>query len=329
VSDVLLDGYDAVLLDLDGTVYHGTVAVPGAVEAVRSIREHGAAVRFVTNNASKSPDAVAGTLRDMGLPAQADEVRTSAQAAARLLAEHVPSGSQVLVVGARALEDEVRAAGLTTVREMGDEVRAVVQGHSPDTAWPMLAEACLAIRAGALWVAANVDATLPAERGLLPGNGSMVAALRTATDAEPLVAGKPAAPLFHAAAPESGKALVVGDRLDTDIAGAVAAGYDALVVLTGVATPATLVAAAPAERARYLAADIGSIDATAAELTVGPQAGWTVRCQGGKLHVTAEGGSDHVALLRALCDVAWREGVTSVLAGDEPSATALDRLGLL
>ena len=142
----------------------------------------------------------------------------------------------MLVVGTESLADEIEAVGLRPVREFKDQPVAVVQGHSPATGWSDLAEAALAIRAGALWVAANVDKTLPSERGLLPGNGSMVAALRTATDTEPQVAGKPAPTLmadalsrgdFHAP-------LVVGDRLDTDIAGAYAADLPSLMVLSGV-----------------------------------------------------------------------------------------------
>ena len=122
---------------------------------------------------------------------------TSAQSAARLLAAQLPSGSRVLVIGTDALAAEVNNVGLRPVRNWTDQPAAVVQGHSPETGWSDLAEAALAIRAGALWVAANVDRTLPSERGLLPGNGSMVAALRTATDREPQVAGKPRPTLFN------------------------------------------------------------------------------------------------------------------------------------
>ncbi|MCB0945446.1 MAG: HAD hydrolase-like protein, partial [Mycobacterium sp.] len=159
-------------------------------------------------------------------------------------------GSAVLVVGTDALGDEIAAVGLRPVRLASEEPAAVVQGHSTETCWANLAEAALAIRAGALWVAANVDKTLPTERGLLPGNGAMVAALRTATEAEPQVAGKPAPTLmsdalargdFHAP-------LVVGDRLDTDIAGANAADLPSLMVLTGVSTAVEAVHARPEER---------------------------------------------------------------------------------
>ena len=139
----------------------------------------------------------------------------------------------MLIVGTESLAAEIDNVGLKPVRQWSDDPVAVVQGHSPQTGWPDLAEAALAIRGGALWVAANVDKTLPSERGLLPGNGSMVAALRAATDSEPQVAGKPEPTLLTDALSRGDfrTPLVVGDRLDTDIAGANAAGLPSLLVL--------------------------------------------------------------------------------------------------
>ncbi len=153
----------------------------------------------------------------------------------------------MLVVGTESLAAEITAVGLRPVRSYDDKPDAVVQGHSPETGWAILAEAALAIRAGALWVAANVDATLPTERGLLPGNGSMVAALKAATDAEPQVAGKPAPTLLLDALARGDfqTPLVVGDRLNTDIAGANAAGLPSLMVLTGVNSARDAVHAVP------------------------------------------------------------------------------------
>ena len=328
MADALRGDYDAFLLDLDGTVYHGARPIPGAADAIRQLREQGSAVRFVTNNASKTPGDVAAHLRALDVDATPDEVSTSAQAAARLLGERLPAGSVVLVVGAAALEDEVAAAGLAPVREAGPDVAAVVQGHSPTTGWADLAEACVAIRAGALWVACNIDTTLPTERGLLPGNGSMVAALRTATGATPEVAGKPEAPLFHTAAASAGaqRPLAVGDRLDTDIAGAVNAGVDALVVLTGVATPATLLTAVPAERAQYLGADLGALAEPADELRIAHQPGWDVRRDGDTLVARGDGGS--LPLLRTLCAAAWDTGVTAVRPDGDSARAAFAELGL-
>jgi len=322
MSDALLAAYDAVLFDLDGTVYHGARVIPGAPETVHAAREHGTPVRFVTNNASKAPAEVVDHLTELGMPAEAGEVHTSAQAGVVLLKERLEPGAEVLVIGTESLAAEVAGAGLKPVRENGDGVKAVVQGHSPDNTWAALAEACLAIRAGALWVACNVDATLPSERGLLPGNGSMVAALRTATDVEPLVAGKPEPLLFETAAKSAGAEhpLVVGDRLDTDIAGAVAAGIDSLVVLSGVATPKQLIEAIPAERGTYLAADLTALTEATEDLKIGPRPGWTVRVENDAL--VADGEGDDLDLLRALCHVAWESGVTKVAGAAEA------RLGL-
>ncbi|MGL6233983.1 MAG: HAD-IIA family hydrolase [Segniliparus sp.] len=259
--------HDHLLLDLDGTLYHG----PRPIEsAVRALRDLSSPVTYVTNNASRSPADVAATLAGMGYEAVEEDVATSAQAAAELLAAQLDAGSRVLVVGAEALEDELRLRGLAPVRKFADlpvggdgskPLYGVAQGHSPLTDWAQLAEAALAIRAGGLWVACNVDPTLPTERGLLPGNGSMVAALRTATDQEPQVAGKPAAPLMRAAMRRlPAKApLVVGDRLDTDIAGANAVGLPSLLVLTGVSTVADVLAAEADLRPTYVAADLAAL----------------------------------------------------------------------
>lgn len=257
--DRLRDRYGALLLDLDGTLYRGPVVVEGAPEALAG----GAGQRlvYVTNNASRGPGAVAAHLAELGYPATTNDVVTSAQAAARLLAERLAPGADVLVVGTDDLVAEVDAVGLRPVRRFnGVAPAAVVQGHSPETAWPDLAEAAYALRADALWVAANTDRTLPNERGLAPGNGSMVAALRAASDREPLVAGKPYAPLLEDALTRAGtrEALVVGDRLDTDIEGAWRVGLDSLLVLTGVSTLEEL-ATAPDERIPTYVAD--SLDA--------------------------------------------------------------------
>ncbi|TNC26582.1 HAD-IIA family hydrolase [Amycolatopsis alkalitolerans] len=327
-GDTLATGYDVMLLDLDGTVYQGPRPIPGVAEVLRGLRGRGTAVRFVTNNASRGPGDVAQTLRGMEIDTTTDEVSTSAQAAARVLAERLPAGAKVLVVGAPALEDEVTAVGLRPVREAAGAA-AVVQGHWTGTGWEHLAEGSIAIRAGAFWVACNADVTLPTERGLLPGNGSMVAALKAATGAEPVVAGKPEAPLFHIATLSAGasKPLVVGDRLDTDIAGAVTAAMHSLLVLTGVSTPADVLAATPAERPTYLASSLDALDQPADELVPSPQKGWQVDVDHALL-ASSKGSEDAYELLRALCHEAWQSGITAVEPRDDEAAAALAELGL-
>lgn len=320
----MIDGYDAILFDLDGTVYRGVEPIEGAAEAVAAARGDGVQVKFVTNNASKSPAAVALHLRAMGLPVDAEEVATSSQAAAAYLAQRLPRRTPVLVVGTDALAGEVTATGLKATRTHAADVEAIVQGHSPSTTWHDLAEACMAIRAGALWVACNVDPTLPTERGDLPGNGSMVAALRTATGAEPTVTGKPQPGLFIQAAVDATKPLVVGDRLDTDIAGATAAGFDAMLVLTGVTTPTALLKAVESQRPRYVAAGVGDLSRN--DLAIGEQPEWQVTVADDALEVDGDG--DPLALLRALCEPAWSSGETRVRPRGKQAARAAESLGL-
>ncbi|AYF77695.1 HAD-IIA family hydrolase [Nocardia yunnanensis] len=264
----LRDRFEALLLDLDGTLFRGHEPIPGASEALLA-GDSGQRLMYVTNNASRSADAVALHLRELGFDAHEDEVVTSAQAAARLLAQRIPPGSTVLVVGTDDLMAEVENVGLQAIRRFdGVTPSAVIQGHSTQTAWADLAEAAYALRSGALWVAANTDATLPTERGLAPGNGSMVAALRQASGLEPLVAGKPYAPLMEDALERAGTrdALVVGDRLDTDIDGAHTTGLESLMVLTGVSTLEDL-RKQPADRLpTYVAESLDALNHPVAEL---------------------------------------------------------------
>jgi hypothetical protein len=212
-----------------------------------------------------------------------------------------------------------------------------VQGHSPQTGWADLAEAALAIRGGALWVAANVDKTLPSERGLLPGNGSMVAALRTATDTEPQVAGKPEPRLLEDALAR-GKfhtPLVVGDRLDTDIAGANAAGLPSLHVLCGVSTAQDTVRASVGQRPNYIAEDLRALYARADTLRIGPHPAWYVDV--GPTAVTVQStGRDPggpLSVVRATASAVWNaqlDGARVVLmAGDDLARQAMDRWSLL
>ncbi|AOW94662.1 HAD family hydrolase [Rhodococcus sp. WMMA185] len=303
------DGYDALLLDLDGTLYHGELEVPGAREALASGTQ---SLCYVTNNASRGPSEVAEHLTELGFDADESRVVTSAQSAARLLTENLDPDSAVLVVGTEALADEVRHVGLRPVRSFEDSPAAVVQGHSPTTGWAILAEATLAIRSGAVWVAANLDSTLPTGRGLVLGNGSMVAALRTATSREPLVAGKPAAPLLEDAIrqSESVRPLVVGDRLDTDIEGAATVGADSLLVLTGVSTPLDVLRAAESQRPTYLAAGLDALNAPAEHSRIREDSRWSVEFDGTDLVIESVAPSteslDSLEVLRAAAAVAWK-----------------------
>ncbi len=330
----LAHDHDCLLLDLDGTVFRGQQPTTGAVETLATI---GSRILFVTNNASRGPAEVAQHLCAMGFTAKPDDVVTSAQSAARLLQEQLPPGAAVLIIGTDSLAAEVRRVGLKPVRQFSDGPVAVVQGHSSQTGWVDLAEAALAIRNGALWIAANIDKTLPSERGLLPGNGAMVAALCTATETKPQVAGKPE-PTLLTDALARGKfrtPIVVGDRLDTDIAGANAAGLPSLMVLCGVSTAAETVRAPVGQRPNYIAEDLRALYAPADSLRVGPHPAWYVDVGPTAVSVQATGRDpgDPLSVVRATASAVWnarRDGQRVVLmAGDDTARQAMDRWSLL
>lgn len=259
MADVpLISLFDALLADLDGVVYAGPHAIPGAVESLQQLAGLGVGLGYVTNNASRTPAQVAAHLRELGAPAEDQQVVSSSQAAAELLTALLVPGSRVLITGSPALAQEIELVGLTPVRSQDEDPVAVVQGFNPDIGWKDLAEASYVVAAGALWVATNTDMSIPQARGIAPGNGTLVAAVAAATGRTPRVAGKPEAPLFHAAAKRlaADRPLVVGDRLDTDILGGNNAGFATVAVLTGVDTRETILAARAAERPNYV---IGSL----------------------------------------------------------------------
>ncbi|SCL71750.1 Haloacid Dehalogenase Superfamily Class (subfamily) IIA/haloacid dehalogenase superfamily, subfamily IA, variant 1 with third motif having Dx(3-4)D or Dx(3-4)E [Micromonospora citrea] len=328
----LVDGYALVVFDLDGVIYLIDRPIPGAVEAVGRLHAEGRAVAYATNNASRRSSEVADLLTGMGVAARPEEVLTSAAAAAELLRDQLPAGAAVLVVGAEALRAEVRAAGLTPVSRADESPVAVVQGYGPQVGWADLAEASVAVRGGATWIATNTDRTLPSGRGPLPGNGALVAALRTALGRDPdVVVGKPEPALFATAARRAGdgRALVVGDRLDTDIEGARRAGLDSLLVLTGVSDVAELLAAAPQRRPTYVSMDLaGLFDPTAVVRVpaAGDSGGWSVASRDGVLELSGQGRA--LDALAALCAGAWSAGSARVRAGSAQAGQALTALGL-
>ncbi|WP_084958170.1 HAD-IIA family hydrolase [Thermoactinospora rubra] len=316
---MLIDAYDTLLLDLDGVVYLGEHAVPGAPEALGKARDQGVRLAYVTNNASRTPAAIAEHLRELAVPAQAGDVVTSAQAAARLVAERVGRGAKVLVVGGMGLRQAVREQGLRPVTTAAEDPAAVVQGMWQGLSYGLLTEGTLAVRRGALFVAANGDTTMPTRRGELPGNGAMVRVIATATGVEPVYAGKPEPPLHRESMIRTGaeSPLIVGDRLDTDIEGATRANVDSLLVLTGVTTPRDLLTADPAHRPTYIAEDLGALHRPYPKT---PQ-GWRAVWEDGRLRL--EGDGSWIDGLRAACQAAWAAGVTD----PEAVAPVLDRLG--
>lgn len=248
------------VLDLDGVVWLVERAIPGAPEAVARLRAAGERVLFVTNNSSQPVAAVEGALAAIGVPADGDVV-TSAQAAATLLAP----GERALVLGGQGVVEALGARGVdTVVGDPGGPVDAVVVGLTKDLTYDRLAAAVRAVLGGARLVGTNADATLPTASGPLPGAGSILAAVATATGVTPVVAGKPHQPMAAAVLARLGDAAgghwLAGDRPDTDgrFAGVLGARFG--LVLTGVTSAADLpVDPAPDAVAADLAALVDAV----------------------------------------------------------------------
>ncbi|MFB7867517.1 HAD hydrolase-like protein [Streptomyces sp. NPDC056069] len=331
----LSEAYDTALLDLDGVVYYaGGDAIPHAATALGAARAGGMHLAYVTNNALRTPDTVAEHLTEIGVPAEAGDVITSAQAVARLIADEVPPGSRVLLIGGEGLRVALRERGLVPVESADDDPVAVVQGYGgPDLPWGRFAEASYAVGRGLPWYASNTDLTIPSLRGIGPGNGAAVEVVRIATGAEPKVAGKPLPPMHRETVLRTGaeRPLVVGDRLDTDIEGAFNGGVDSLLVLTGVTDVPRLLAAVPEHRPTYVAADLRGLLVAQPEVVEGADGafgcgGWSAAVSGGALVLEGAGeGLDPLDGVRALCAAAWTEAGAGASGLD--AGKALERLG--
>jgi HAD superfamily hydrolase (TIGR01450 family) len=302
------------LLDLDGVVYLGGTPIPGAADAVRDAAARGMKLAYVTNNASRTPHAIAAQLTGMGVPASASDIVTSAQAAAHLLSDKLPASAAVLVVGGAGLRQAVRERGLRPVTSAAAKPLAVVQGYAPGIDYGLLAEGVLALNAGAWYVLTNADPTLPTPRGAQPGNGSLAQVLIHATGQQPVVAGKPEPPLHAESVERVGakRPLVVGDRLDTDIEGAFRGGADSLLVLTGVTHPVELLLAGQEHQPSYVAVDLAGLNTSHPEVARANGGfscgGWTVAAGTRDSWLGVSGAGDWIDGLRALCGAAWAAG---------------------
>lgn len=311
-DDALWDTYDVAMLDLDGVVYIGPDAVPGAADHLAAARRAGMQLAYVTNNASRTPAAVAGHLRDLDVEVDDADVVTSAQAAARLLSDQLPEGAAVFVIGGEGLEVALGERGLRPVQDPADQPAAVVSGFHAGLRWSTVIAGAILVRDGLPWVASNTDMTVPTPSGPGPGNGALVAVVAQFAGRDPVVAGKPEPPLFEETLRRVGgdRPLVVGDRLDTDIEGANRTGYDSLLVMTGVTGLAELVAAREGLRPSYVAADLGALARSQPEVAAGDEdvssGGWTATVDdAGRLHV--QGGGDDDGWWRVVATAAWRQ----------------------
>ena len=324
-----LHGVSLVLADLDGVIYKGAGAIPYAVESINAI-DASVRVAYLTNNASRTDATVAAHLSELGLHTAPEDVVTSPQAAVTLLRELVPAGSTILVVGGDGLVDELGKAGFTVTRSALDAPAAVIQGFAPNVSWTDLAEAAFALNgegtSGDLpWVATNTDWTIPQARGTAPGNGTLVSAVHTAIGRLPIVAGKPEVAIFREAMTRFGTeaAIMIGDRLDTDILGANRSGIPSVLVLTGIDQAKQVLGAVPQERPTFIVEDLRQLHepypqtvvTEAPGVTRTTVGGATVRREGGVLTVESGSGID---LLRAGAAAIWNSGA-AIYALDVPA----------
>jgi HAD superfamily hydrolase (TIGR01450 family) len=258
----LSEVYDLALIDLDGVMYKGNDAIKFAPENVNIARLNGMKTAFVTNNASRTPQAVADKLEGIGVPTDAQEVMTAAQIGVALLKQHVKSPAKVLCIGTAALETALKDEGYTPVFSADNAPQAVIQGYDPDIDWSRLAEGAYAVENGALFIATNMDMSLPQERGFAPGNGALVRTIELASGVKALDDAKPSPAMYKSvsARMNAKNPLVIGDRLETDLAGAVAASYPGLLVLTGVSTLQDAMSAPPEHRPKFIGKDLRALN---------------------------------------------------------------------
>lgn len=322
--------FDVALLDLDGVVYIGPHVVTHADTAIEQSRQLGMRMGFVTNNASRTPGDVADHLVELGIPARAADVVTSSQAAAHLLRDRLEPGDPVLAVGGPGIDRALEEFGLRPVRSLDEQPRAVMQGFGREVAWRDLADASLAVRSGAYWVATNLDSTFPIPGGRAPGNGMLVAAVAEASGRRPdAVAGKPHPPLMRESVERlrARHPLVVGDRLDTDVEGANALGLASLLVLTGVTDVADVLHAAPGHRPSLISRDLRGLLADHPRVERVDEGMWEARQSQAAIRdgaiAVAIGPGEHgwEDALRCACAAAW----SGVPARTDDAVSALRR----
>jgi 4-nitrophenyl phosphatase len=257
---MMMRPFRGVVFDLDGCLVKGPQVIPGAAEAVSRLRGRSVAVRYFTNDSSKTPSDMARRLTGHGIDAQPGEVLTSAVVAARYAAREHPGG-RVLAVGGSALRESLEEAGLQLVDDAAAEV--VIVGRDVEFSYNKLEIACRAIWGGAAFIATNQDRRVPVANGFVPGTGAIVSAIAWATNRRPKVMGKPSVLAGRAAIEslnlDSAEVVVVGDSLDQDVRMGKAVGATAVLVLSG-ASSLEDVARTPARyRPDAVLSDVGAL----------------------------------------------------------------------
>ncbi len=261
LAHTLAARYDGLFVDLDGVIYRGDQVIPSMPEVIERLRLSGSNLLFLTNNSSKTPRQVVDKLASLGIEAGPEEILTSGVATAAMLEDEGAAGMSAFVIGEQGILEALGAIGVRVVEDEPPPATTdlVIVGWDRSVDYGKLRTASLLVQAGARLVATNADSSYPAPDGLWPGAGAILAAVVTTTGAVPTVVGKPARPLFDAAAKVTGAVhpLVVGDRLDTDVAGAAAMGWDSLLVLSGASAPHDMLRGP--SRPTYVGWDLGAV----------------------------------------------------------------------
>lgn len=329
--DVLAQKFSGLFLDLDGVCYLGEIAAPNASKGLAQVRKLGLRQAFITNNSGRTAQVVATHLTDIGIPAKAEEVITSAMSTADQMLNYLPLGANVLCIGGEGIKKALLEAGFKIVSSADSAPAAVVQGLDANIGWHELSEVALAIKAGAQYFATNLDATIPKERGEMLGNGSLVAAVKNATEVSPISSGKPDSYIYEFARKITGfkDVLAVGDRLNTDIAGAVNSRIPSIHVLTGVNTARDVVLAPAVERPTYLGIDMLDICLPYPEISVDISGdvnveGSVAAIRDGKVKVDGAPIGAELTLnqYRAVASVVWN------LVGDNGAIGCEEKLGI-
>lgn len=263
----VLAAYRGLVCDLDGVVFRGSEPVPGTGDALRDVVAAGGVIAYATNNSSRTIEATTATIADRGSPVEGQHVLTSAVAGAAAIRAELDAGARVLALGGEGVVEALSLEGLESVPPAfsgSAEIGAgVLQGYGPELRSTDFATGARWLASGVTWVATNTDATLPVEWGEAPGNGAYVALLERTVRRRARAVGKPAPDLYDVCLDRLGVApaqvLAIGDRLETDIDGALAAGIDSALVLTGVSRPVDVLALAPERRPTFVADSLASL----------------------------------------------------------------------